>query len=366
VSSLNSVPVKSVVRQPRALAKINGTIVDGLISLEIEETSFSHPSTFRAEFAVSALPEANNVAWWMKTADEIGVELFIGFPPDPSDYDASDLTSVFYGVADDIDVEWDTQTLHVSGRDLSSKLADVKTAEKYINKTASAVATILAGMYGLTPVVTATTTLIGKYYQLDHVDLHDDQTQWDLLTWLAREERFVCFVQNKSLYFQPKPSPSQTPYLLQWTPPLGDEGFNSANVIRLTTTRELALAKGIKVAVTSWNAKHNQGYTKTAQQGGGSSPQTYSWVIAGLDPGDCQDRANQLLTELSQHERKISFEGPADNILRLANVIQLSGTGTALDQVYYPTGIKRSFDASSGYRWEIEARTIPPTDQGDA
>ena len=352
-------------RQPRALVQVNGTTVPALMSLEIDETAFSQPSTFRVELAVQALPPGNDLAWWMRTMDEIDVEIFIGFPSDPTDYDASDLTSMFYGRADDVEVDWAGQTMSVSGRDLSAKLADVKSAQKYVNQKASDVATMLAAQYGLTPKVTPTKTPIGKFYSIDHVDQHDDRTQWDLLSWLARDEQFVVFVQAKELHFQPKPSASQTPQVFHWTPPSGGAGFNEGNFIRLSSRRELTVAKGIKVEVKSWNSKKNNGYSKTAQNGG-QNPQTYSYVIAGLEPDDCQARAKQLLAELSQHEKTLTIEGPADNSLTVADVIQLSGTGTALDQIYFPSQIKRTFDAEGGYRWEIEAKLIPPADEAQS
>lgn len=73
-------------RHPRALVQVNGTTVQALLSLEIDQTPFSQPSTFRIELAVQALPPANDLAWWMKTMDEIDVEIFIGFPSDPTTY----------------------------------------------------------------------------------------------------------------------------------------------------------------------------------------------------------------------------------------------------------------------------------------
>ncbi len=360
MTSTNTVPVVSALRQPRTIVQANGSVITGVKSWEIEETNFHDPSTFRVCFAIGALPTANDVDWW-STQDDLTIEIFQGEPSDPTDYSSSDLTSIFTGRVDQLTPHWKAGELDISGRDLSSLLADVKSAAKYVNMTASAVATQLAGTAGLTPVVTSTSTKVGKYYQIDHVDLHDERTQWDVLTWLAREEQFVVYVKGKELHFEPAPSASQTPYLIQYTPGT-DDGPAQGNFTDLSTTRELTLAKDIKVTVKSWNAKKKTGYSKSAG-GGGSGAQEYSYTIAGLDPDQAQARATQILAELSKHEMKLRFEGPADETLAMTDVIQLSGTGTAFDQIYYPNTISRSFDAEEGFRWTVEAKNKSTTSE---
>src|SRR5258708_3913007 len=90
------------------------------------------------------------------------VELFIGFPADVSNFTPADLKSWIYGQVDEIEIDPVQNTIHVRGRDLTRVFIDTKTTQKWPNQTASQIATSLAKGHGLTPVVTATTTKVGK------------------------------------------------------------------------------------------------------------------------------------------------------------------------------------------------------------
>lgn len=345
--------------------KVNGATLSGWIRFDTDENEFYQPDTFRMHLAINGLPSAMDVKWW-STASKVEVELFTGFPTDPDNFAASDLDSVFFGVSDELQFDWEDLTIEVTGRDLTSKLIDHKTSEKYVNQTASDVATKLAGAYGLTPVVTATTTKVGRYYQIDHVDLKDDRTEWDLLTWLAREEGFVVYVRGKELHFEPKPAAGQDPYVIRYTPAT-DEAPAQANACRLKTSRTLTVARDIEVTVRSWNHKSKKAFTVKStrtktQKGPGPKGETqkYSYTIAGLTQDQAQKRADQIRDELSRHEMKLSFEGPADNLLHVSDVIQLEGTATAADQAYFPESINRTMSFDGGYEWTVSAKNHSP------
>ena len=130
----------------------------------------------------------------------------------------------------------------------------------------------------------------------------------------------------------------------------------------MAITRNLTLAKGIVVTVTSWNAKQKKAFVRkaTASGGPGRSPQKYSYTFAGLQPDQAQQKANQLLSEISKHQVKLSVTGPADNILTMTDVIKVQGTATAFDQVFYPDTISREFSIDDGYRWSIHAKNQSP------
>jgi hypothetical protein len=65
--------------------------------------------------------------------------------------------------------------------------------------------------------------------------------------------------------------------------------------------------------------------------------QEYSYSIPGLTPEQAQQRANQLLAELSRHEVRLAMSGPADNLLRKSDLIEFTGTGTASTRPTSPT-----------------------------
>lgn len=347
-------------RQPRGLVKVNGRAMPSWVSWSWDGNPLYQADTFSVFLSLSGM-SGRDAAWWAAQND-LEVELFAGFPADASSYDESDLESLFIGVADDLAIDWNTQALTLTGRDLTAGFLDNKTSEKFPNKTSSQIAETLAGRRGLTPVVTATKTKVGAFYKTDHVRLEDDRTEWDLLTWLAREEGFVVFVQGRELHFGP--APTKATYQVSYV--AGDTARTpSGNFVRLTTSHGLTVAKDITVTVRSWNSKQKRAFTRkaTRSKGAGAKAQNYVYTIPGLLPEQAQQRANQLLAELSKHEMKLRLDGPADNSLKKSDLIQVQGTGTAFDQTYFPDSVHREIDRDGGYVWSVSAKNHSPESQ---
>lgn len=350
--------------QPRGVVKINGDALDAWIEWQTEVTTFTGPSTFSVTLAMSALPQATNVDYFA-AAEDLDVEIFVGRPTDAASFTASDLTSIFAGKSDDATADWVERTLTLTGRDLSAPLIDTKTSEKYINQTASQVAATLAGKYGLTPVITATSGNVGRFYKSDHVDLKSERTEWDLLTWLAREEGFRVYVKGRELHFEPEPTGnSGTPFALRRE--ASGTRTEAGNYVAMRTARTLTVAGDIEVTVKSWNGKKNRTYTATAkrtgkssglQRGGGKKgKQKYRYTFPGLDQDGCQKKAQQLLGELSKHAMKLSFSGEGIDAFFITDSINLTGTDTAWDQTYHPDSIHREMSVEDGYSWSVEAK----------
>lgn len=367
----NTVPALPAARQPRGLVKINGEAMPGWVEWEIDNNTFYQADTFRVTFALSMLPPQRGALWWSQQA-AILVEIFAGFPADPERYSDADLQSVFYGKVDDITFDPVAATIEIAGRDLTAEFIDGKTTERWPNLTSSQIATQLAQRHNLTPVVTVTKTKAGTFYEIDHVRLTDKRSEWDLLTWLAHEEQFVVYVKGQELHFEPKPDATKEPYMLQWQPANDERGHPVFNGMRIAFSRNLTLAKDVIVQVRSWNAKNKKGFIKTARAthnkntvlAGAAQPigdaQTYSYTIPGLTPEQALQKAQALLKEITQHEVKLHADMPADNLLGVTDVIQVVGTGSDFDQLYYPDSILREMSVRSGYVMRITAKNHSP------
>lgn len=197
-------PVTSGSRRPRGIVKVNGKQVTNWVEFEVDNNNFFSADTFRCTFAGSG--SAGYDAIWFSNQQDMFVELFIGFPPNPKNYSVADLTSWIYGQVDHIEIDPVTNMITVDGRDLTRVFIDTKTTQKWPNQTSSQIATALAAEHNLTPVVAPTTTLVGKYYEIDHVNMSDERSEWDILNYLADLEGFKVWVRGQSLYFQPSPS----------------------------------------------------------------------------------------------------------------------------------------------------------------
>lgn len=370
---VNTAPAAAGVRQPRGIVKVNGAVVPGWIEFEIDNNAFFHADTFRCRFAVSALPAEYGKAWWASQS-EIFLELFIGFPPDVEAYSAADLDSFIYGQVDEVTYDPVGTFIELSGRDKTADFIDAKTYEQFVNNTASEIAELLAARHGLTPVVTNTSTKAGTYYQLENRRIPLDRSEWDLLTWLAQEEGFSVYVKGRELHFEPQVQPDADQYALKWEDQAPDSEIAAPNFngIDIVCSRNLTLAKDIVVYVRSWNTKQKKGFTvkaqashtkkaigKGAEQASGAA-QIYSFVKPGLTREQAQAMANAKLKELSAHEMKISASLPGDNLLSLTTLVNLSGTGTAFDQTYYPDSIVRKISFTDGYHMRLSAKNHSP------
>ena len=353
------------------MVKVNGEIMPGWEEWQIDNNTFYQADTFRVKFALSGLPTAYGAAWWALQS-KVFVEVFAGFPADPDNFTTDDLDSMLYGQVDDITLDPVGTYVEVSGRDLTAELIDTKTTEKWPNLTSSQIVEKLAKAHGLTPVIAKTTQKAGKYYEIDHVRLTDQRSEWDLLTWLAHQEQFVVYMKGKELHFEPQPTQSNDPYVLQWEAPSDTNASPIFNGKSIQFSRNLTLAKDVIVEVRSWNAKNKKGFTKKAQAThnkntvlkGAAQPvgdaQTYSYTVPGLTPEEALQWAQRKLREITAQEVRMVATVPADNLLQGTDVIQVRGTGTAFDQTYYPDSIVRNMSLSEGYSMTINAKNHSP------
>lgn len=360
-------PAASVARQPRGIVKVNDTRLDAWIHWEVDNNVYYEADTFRVTFALSLLPFAFNEAWWANQ-QEIFVEVFAGFPVDADNYGAAELQSLTYGRVDDVTFDPVARTLVVSGRDLTATMIDAKTTETFQNLSSSQIAIVIAKRHGLTPIVTKTPGLSGKFYQIDNVRVNQQRSEWDILTALAGEEQFSVYVKRKELHFEPAADPASTPYLLKWEPPSDENGAYSFNGKTIQFSRALNLARGVVVTIQSVSPRTGKAIKVTFPakaatiKPGQSAPtaQQYSYTIAHLTYQAALKEAQRRHNEISKHEVKLTATLPADNILQVNNLIQVLGTSTAFDQTYYPESITREMDVTLGYTMSIKAKNHSP------
>jgi len=364
-SDANSIPnISNTQRFPRGIVKINGNIIPGLIEIEVDSNAWRECDTFRVTLALSALQAPYDEAW-ICSQTTMQVTLYAGTVDDPNNWGVTDLgLPIIVGNVDTIDYNLSARTLELTGRDLTSLLIDTRTAEKWINQSASQIATTLANRHGLTPQVKDTSGLAGGFYQADHVIPTTSQTEWDLLCWLAQQVGFVVYVKGQSLYFGPPPDTTCNKYPITWQPADSQNAFCS-NVSSLKFSRTLTVGKTITVTVRTFNQQQRQGFEITypsakggkIKPGSATSPaQNYSYLIPNLTKDQATQRAMAIYNEMIKHEMLLTANLPADSVLDVMHVIPASGTGTAFDQTYYPESINRRLSMDEGYRMSISAK----------
>ncbi|CAG2136108.1 phage late control D family protein [Cupriavidus numazuensis] len=364
---LNTLPAQPSARQPRAIVKVAGVIVPAWVRWEVSNNTYYQADTFRVIFAANALPPETD-ANWLSDQKEAVVEIFAGFPADPMSYSETDLDSLIYGQIDDVEYDPVGTTVTVTGRDLTAVFIDTKALVQYQNFTSSQIAEKLATSHGLTVSGPTTNTPAGTFYAYDHVLQMEERSEWDLLTYLAQSEGYLCYVRGKTLHFEPRPTEPGDPYEIRWS--VDEDGLPAANVQDLKLSRSMTVAKGVTVLVRSWHSRQAKDFTayyptkgKTIQPGNASphgSRQVYVIRRGGLTQEAATDLAQKTHREITQHEMNLWAILPADNILTQTAMLRLTGTGTKFDQDYYLDAITRSMSVQNGYLMTVSAKNHNP------
>ena len=344
-------------RLPRCKVTVNGIILTGVTEVEVTNASHFTADTFRIVAASSGLPAALGPAYWaLSVGDQVAISA--GFDDGTGNVG---YTPLILGQVDNIDYDLARRSITLTGRDLSAQMIDTKTAEKFQNLTGSQIAAQIAARHGLTPSVQATTAKAGTFYEIDNVVLTQEQTEWDLLIYLAEHEGFDVWVSGQTLYFQPPPVNTAPPYLLRWSDP--GSVPPSSNALDIKVSRSQTLARDVIVKIQTWNQTQQRSFVvtyKVAQafksQRSGGSAQTYSYVIPNLTRDKAFQLAKAKAEEITRHERVLTASLPGDNLLTTRAMVKLVGTNTAWDQNYYPDTVTRRISAEEGYRMELRAK----------
>jgi phage protein D len=347
---------------------LNGTSVTGLIEAEVCTSDHQAAGWFRVIIALGGDPVFTSAA--MATMTQATAEILVGLGVPGLPAAAATWQSLMTGSVDEVALDMTNGTAHLIGRDFTVLFIDALSAETFSNNTSSEIAQRLAVRHGLTPIVTATTTPIGRYYQEGHdlSSLHQSSktvTEWDLLSGLAAVEGFDVYVQNSSLCFAPHAA-SGPPTVWQWMP----EGAAASTLTTLQMERSLALARDIVVTVQSWNSRQAQMITQTvrssalgAAKASGASKSatatTYVLVRPNLTPQQAMTLATQTLIDLSRHERVITTTMPGEIDLAPRSLVLLQGTNTDFDQTYAVDEITRRVSARDGFVQTVRAVNTP-------
>lgn len=364
MSSTRSV---SSVRRPRGIVLLNGTPVS-FLSFEVEKRSHFTVDVWTVDLSCWDQPENFGMTYWSEATGAI-VEIKMGTLLDAQQVSdrPSSTTSLIIGQVDDIDIDPVKGTIELHGRSLAAKFIDTKTTNKWVDKTASEIATFLAEGQGLTPKVTATKIPIGHYYDDESAQLDRSMPEWELLTFLAQREGFECYVIGTTLYFGPI-LPDPNPYSV-WVKRVDNVIWS--NAIRLRLKRSLTLSQDITVSVISYDYWTGEPIKATANRRsrglGGTqriTPQTrQAYIIrrAGITRDAAQQLASSTLDDLTKFERTIEVEVEGDSTMTVQRRIQLTETGSGFDQLYFVDRAVHKFSWAEGYEMTIHGKNIAPT-----
>jgi phage protein D len=351
------------VRAPRATVLVNGRRMDDLLEdARWENNRYLSADSFAVTLVMDESLSAKYPPSFFTDSEELEVEILAGDP--------TPTTSLIQGRVDDVEIDYDRREIRLAGRDRTADLIETKTTEKWPNRTSSEIATEIATRHGLTPVVTATRTRSGTYYEREHARLTDDTTEWNLLTYLAEMEGFDVYVKGRELHFEPSVNPSTAPrWNLAYSRPKEGAPIATSPAPRFSLRRNLTVARDIVVEVISWNSREASPIraVRRADRSRRGKPRSEApaqrYVIRkpGLTQQQAIEEAQRKLEEFSRHERMAEVDRlPADMRLTQRHLLVLSGTGTEFDQAYFIDSIQWFIGPAEGFTMRLRARNLAP------
>ena len=347
----NDPSFQAAVIKPTASVKFNGAVVDWL-SIDIVSTNNRRASTF--EIKIPTFAQTN-----MSFEDIIATEVIdVAIDMDAGD---GEFVRLLTGRVDMFEERFVSEDAIFTGRDLTALLIDTKTTQKFVEVTSSTVASLFAEEHGLKEDIQSTDTPVGTYYNNQSVSLNSQTTEWDLLSFLAQNEGFDLYVDNKTLVFK-APSTTKDYYVIDWR--AGDSNaYRFSNAIEADFSRNLTIANDVRVTVKSWKALDQKTHTATSSRkhspsriGAKQSSQKYVAFVPGLSADQTTKLAQQTALDISLHEKNILATLQADTILTPRSIIKVTGFSTAWDQLYYPDNIHRHLSFKEKFTMEVRAK----------
>lgn len=353
-------------RRPRLRILANGAVLAGVMSAEVRSSNYYCADRFRVAAALGTTPSVTARFWASSDDVLLDVQMLPG-----QDEGSDGWVSIVQGAVDAVRIDAIANVISLEGRDLSARLIEARTQETFANRTSSEIVTLLAQRHGLDVDIQATTTPVGRYWQLEHDSITLDSfsratTEWDLLVTLAQYEGFDVWVSGSTLHFRQTLDAVSDVVAIR---PIATAS-GPPNVTSLQLERALTLARDIDVTVKSWNSRHATAFVQTARSTVGQqrsgTPQRYVYVVPNLTPDAALKLAQRRLAELSRHERVLVADMPGDILLTPRMQLRLEGTSTAFDQIYWIDEIERRLDVPNGFTQRVRAKNASPRSQATA
>lgn len=350
-------------RKPRAIVRINDIQVN-FIDIEIRSGA---PYTADTYFLEIPLNEQSSLDLsYFASTEKFSVKIYVGFPNDVDLFTISDLQLMIQGESNDVEINPSEGLVSISGRDLSSRLIDKKVTKSFSNITASELAIEFANDNNLKPEVVKTDEILGTFLQTAQTYTANNTTQWDMLVQAAMYNNFNVFVKGESLFFKPNPivDDNLKPYILNYSPkknkniiPVFENGtkinFFKNNIVsgNIDVTVKVPYStytgKAFHVKQSSRNKKADKEFIRK-----------YVYSHPGLTQDQAVQKAKQLINNLVIHSVKFTAEMIGDIILSKDMVIQIIGTNTDFDQMYYIDSIVRKITIND-FSMFISAKNKP-------
>jgi phage protein D len=332
---------------PRAIIEVAGVDVrwNDLSEMRFENSLYLAADSFEATFR-----NDQYLSDWFRKQQE--VKIYLGYVKNPAYWSKAELDHVFTGRVDGVKPSFgSSMTVQLLGRDYSAPLIDTEYSVAYAAQTSSQIAAILAGKYGLTPKVTATTVIADK-------ELLADKKEWEVLQALADLEGFVCYVtKDKELYFGPRQEADETVvaelyYLVSGANCQIDFDDSTVGVVNKVTVRHW-LGKDKQLIEAS--AVNQQVLTAM----GGQVKEKIVYESKAKTPALAQMYAEKRLKEESRMVVTASGICAGNPKMLAEKKVKVTGCGR-FNETYYLEKITHELNKSAGYKCTFDITSVRP------
>lgn len=257
-------------------------------------------------------------------------------------------TQLITGECNNVQIDYFTGTVTLTGVDESQRLHQNKSSEKFLNKTRAEVVQIVGERNGFTVEVDPDTLMAGKKFQIDFAKMTDGVSDASIIHKMTELMGARWWTKNGTLFIKTGTSGA---YVVQYQPAVN--GRIAGNFLGMQVDLNLQALKDLNMSVKVWDDKSKKVIEGTANSGGQiSGALNYQFRTGGIDQEHADDLAKKKLQEIARHQIKATVKMVGDPDIDIGMGLQLQGT--AFDQKLEIDTIDHHI-SSEGYTMTIGA-----------
>lgn len=262
------------------------------------------------------------------------------------------MSTLITGALDHVEFDYIKRNIHFVGRDKSSKLHEMTTSEKWLNKKPSEIVQDLVARAGIdVGNIAASQVQAGKQLQQDFVKLSENNTFARIIHEMARLDGARWWIDQHGKFN----------YVLYGNP----QGMYSVNIqqdsepirsdcVELRVKHNLQAGRPHEVTVKGWHPKKRQIFTGTSNVEGKGPKRSWNYQVPTLTQDKADRHAKSEANEKARHEFTASVTVAGDPSVQAGMGLQVNGTDfdqtLDIDTVHHEFGM-------SGHITHITARS---------
>ena len=302
--------------------------------------------TYSVRLTVNSMPKYDLDRWAALSKCRVSLEIQgrFGLPSIP----------LIEGDTDTIALDFVSRTVHLEGRDRAASLIDTRSDYEFQNRTTTEIVSEIAQRHGLAAQLSQQAELSGRQFQ-DVASLSSIHrfsrliSDWDIVVELARQTGNTAYVHGNTLYFgSTRQSSARRPTL----------GLNDVTSARRTVRS--ALADGITVTVSSWNAATGDIVSASTSRGADLARATRQLAISrpNLTREQAAELALRTADDISTTGEALHLEMNGESSLMPGSTFNFHIQRSSVDRTYLVRSIVRRFSSRGGFTQSVLATPV--------